>query len=59
MKNTRNDISTWGPSCVQHGYISYSSLTSNNFRIPSGTGLSLNDVIGDFLKNPEKGRWLI
>lgn len=59
MKNDRTNVGAWGPACVQHGYISYSSLTSSSFRIPSDTGLTLNDVIGIFLKNPEQTPWLI
>ena len=42
MRKTRKDIGAWGPACVQHGYISYPSLTSSAFRVPSDTGLTLN-----------------
>lgn len=59
IKGDRKDVSAWGPACVQHGYISYPSLTDDNFRIPSGTGLTLNDVVGAFLRDPEHAPWLI
>jgi hypothetical protein len=59
MKGNRKDVGSWGPSCVQHGYISYPSLTSTSFRIPTGSGLTLNNVIDIFLANPESTPWLI
>lgn len=59
MLRGRKDIGAWGPACVQHGYISYSSVTSNSFRIPQETGLTLNNVIDIFLNNPEQAPWLI
>jgi hypothetical protein len=59
MKGQRKDVGAWGPSCVQHGYVSYPSLTSENFKIPTATGLTLNDAIGMFLNDPLSSPWLI
>jgi hypothetical protein len=59
MKGKRKDVGGWGPSCVQHGYSSSASLTGSSFRVPSDTGLTLNDVIGIFLRNPSETPWLI
>jgi len=52
MRSYRKDIGGWGPACVQHGYIFYPSLTSQSFKIPSETGLTLNEVIDIFLNDP-------
>lgn len=59
MKGQRQDVGSWGPSCVQHGYISYSSVISPSFKIPSESGLTLNSVIDIFLANPSRTPWLI
>jgi hypothetical protein len=52
LKGIRVNIGAWGPSCVQHGFISYPSLISSSFKVPTGTGLTLNEVINIFLANP-------
>ena len=59
MRNSRKDIGGWGPACVQHGYISYSSVTSSSFKVPAETGLTLNNAIDIFLQDPEQVPWLI
>lgn len=58
MKKGREDVSFWGPACVQHGY-SLNSLNSNNFLAPDGNGQTLDEAIRKFLDNPTKSEWLL
>jgi hypothetical protein len=32
----------WGPSCLQHGFVSKPSLNNGSYKVPSGSGITLN-----------------
>ena len=49
----------FGPACVQHGFTDESSFTSGDYRVPSGIGMKIDEVIKQFLENPEKAPWLL
>lgn len=38
---TLKTVGIWSPGCIQHGFSDDGSFSNNNYRIPSGTGISL------------------
>jgi hypothetical protein len=49
MINIKPKTGAWGPACLQHGFVSKTSLNNPNFKVPSASGLTLNDAIRLFL----------
>lgn len=52
-------FAAWGPACIQHGFSAESSLNSNRFRIPSGTGETLSSVLTTFIRDTNNTPWLL
>jgi len=42
IKGNRKDVGAWSPACIQHGFIQDKSFTSQNYKIPSGTGKTVS-----------------
>lgn len=59
LKNNRKDVGVWGPSCAQHGFSCGDALNDTNYRVPSGTGKLLYEVINDFLEDPDNAPWYL
>lgn len=51
----KKSFGVWAPSCIQHGFIGSSSLTSPSYKIPTNTGTTIADALKKFLANPESG----
>lgn len=49
MISIKPHTGAWSPACLQHGFVSKTSLTNLNFKVPSGIGITLNDAIKLFL----------
>jgi hypothetical protein len=52
MISIKPHTGAWGPSCLQHGFVSKPALNNGKYRVPSGNGATLNDAIRLFLENP-------
>lgn len=52
-------IGGWGPACVQHCFLASSNEHSNNYRIPTVTGKTIDDMILIFLRDETQVPWLI
>jgi hypothetical protein len=35
------NIGIWAPSCIQHGFINSANFNSINYKIPSGSGITI------------------
>ena len=57
MEAAKKQLSLWAPSCVQHGFSSSDSLTSDNYRVPSKSGVTLAEAMKEFLENPAGNKW--
>ena len=51
LRGDRTDIGIWAPACVQHVYLPYPF--ANDPSIKSGSSPSLNQIIDDFLDDPQ------
>ena len=45
LKRDRKDVGIWAPACAQHGFIDDDTFTDPNFKVPSGTGKMLYEVV--------------
>ena len=52
MKEDKKNIGVWAPACVQHVFIDSSSFTSDSYKVPSTTGVKIDEAIEQFLKDP-------
>lgn len=48
----RQDVGIWSPACIQHGFIDEDAYSSDNYKVPTETGPTIIDAIGNFLANP-------
>ncbi len=54
MMKEKPNFGVWSPSCVQHGFINGQSFHDVNYRVPTTYGKEVNDVVMEFLQNPQK-----
>lgn len=45
MMDRGDQVGVWSPDCVQHGFAEGSSLTSEKYKVPTSTGITLSDAI--------------